>query len=85
MKQKIATAFIGLATGVAEIFLIYLWVFNDVQWAGNLIRFWLVFGLLSVILGTSTESKDKLRKKGRSLPKEIAYVFYITAIALLAA
>lgn len=85
MKQKITRFLVWLAATASEIYLIYLWLFNGIQWAENLIKFWLVLGFISVFFGAFiTEARLKVRKKGRSVPKELAYVGYILSIALLA-
>lgn len=85
MKQKITRFLVWLAPTALEIYFIYLWLFNDLQWAENLIKFWFVFGFISVFFGAFiTEARLKVREKGRSVPKELAYVGYILTIALLA-
>lgn len=85
MKQKITRFLVWFAATASEIYFIYLWLFNDIQWAENLIKFWLVFSFISVFFGAFiTDAKLKVREKGRSVPKELAYVGYILSIALLA-
>lgn len=86
MNQKITKALLWTTTNAAEFYFIYLWLFNDIQWARNLIVFWLIFNLVSMFIVTSSaESVMKLRKKGRSVPKELAYLCYVLGVALLAA
>ena len=48
--------------------------------------FWLVFSLVNLLTAASiTKIKNTVRKKGRSVPKELAYLCYGFGVALLAA
>jgi di/tricarboxylate transporter len=86
MNQKTTRALAWYATNGAEFYLMYLWLFNDAQWARNLIMFWLIFILVSLLTATTiTKIKKAIRKKGRSVPKELAYLCYGFGVALLAA
>lgn len=85
-ESKTTRALAWYATNGAELYLTYLWLFNDVQWARNLIMFWLVFSLVNLLTAASiTKIKNTVRKKGRSVPKELAYLCYGFGVALLAA
>jgi hypothetical protein len=61
----------------------YLWLFQGIQWAENLTRFWIVFGFVCYLLiAFNSPARLELGKKGRSVP---AVLFRITCFALVVA
>jgi hypothetical protein len=84
MKKKITKALVWNLTNIVELFLIYQWIFNDVYWAGNLIKFWIVFIFICTLaVISSPEAVKRQREIGRSVPKILAYISYILSIALI--
>jgi hypothetical protein len=78
-------ALVWTTTNSLELYFIFLWLFNDIQWAGNLVKFWISFATIVLFLSLGIpEARAATYKKGRSVPKEVAYIAHIVAIALLA-
>jgi hypothetical protein len=78
-------ALVWTATSSLELYLIFLWLFNDVQWAGNLVKFWVSFVTIVLFLGLGIpDSLKSVREKGRSVPKEFSYFVGTVTICLLA-
>jgi hypothetical protein len=78
-------ALVWTATSSLELYFIFLWLFNDIQWAGNLVKFWVSFATIVLFLSLCIPSSVKsLYKKGRYVPKEVSYFVSIVAIGLLA-
>jgi len=78
-------ALVWTATSSLELYFIFLWLFNDIQWAGNLVKFWVSFATIVLFLTLcNPEARVVTYKKGRSVPKEVSYFVSIVAIGLLA-
>ena len=78
-------ALVWTATSSLELYFIFLWLFNDIQWAGNLVKFWVSFTTIILFLSLCVpEARAVTYKKGRSVPKEVSYIASIATIALLA-
>jgi hypothetical protein len=78
-------ALVWTTTRSLELYFIFLWLFNDIQWAGNLVKFWVSFATIILFLSLCIpEASAATYKKGRSVPKVVAYIANIVAIALLA-
>jgi hypothetical protein len=66
-----------------ELGVAYLWLFQGIQWAENLTRFWIVFGLVCYsLIAFNSSARLELSKKGRSVP---AVLSKITCFALVVA
>ena len=61
----------------------YLWLFQGIQWAENLTRFWIVSGFVCYsLIAFNLSVRLEVSKKGRSVP---AVLFKITCFTLVTA
>ena len=64
----------------------YLWLFQGIQWAENLTRFWIAFGFACYLLiAFSSSARLELSKKGRSVPAVLSKITCFVLVAALAA
>ena len=64
----------------------YLWLFQGIQWAENLTRFWIVFGLVYYLLVAFNSSvRLELGKKSRSVPAVLSKITCFALVVALAA
>lgn len=66
-SKKNTRALAWYATNGAEFYLMYLWLFNDVLWARNLIMFWLVFSLVNLLTATTITKIKKGHPQKRTV------------------
>jgi len=84
--MKMKRALKSLAINAAFLTLTYFWLFQGQEWAGNLMKINTALVLLvSLTLLHSKELKEKARKIGRSLPRELSIALDLGMVGMLGA
>jgi hypothetical protein len=64
----------------------YLWLFQGIQWAENLTRFWIVFRLVCCsLIALNSPARLELSKKGRPVPAVLPKITCFALVVALAA
>jgi hypothetical protein len=64
----------------------YLWLFQGIQWAENLTRFWIVFGFVyCLLIAFNSPARLEIGKKGRSVPALLSKITCLALVTALAA
>lgn len=64
----------------------YFWLFQGIQWAENLTRFWIASGFVCYsLIAFNSSARFELSKKGRSVPAVLPKITCFAFVAALAA
>jgi hypothetical protein len=83
---KFRRVFNWILWNTLELGVAYLWLFQGIQWAENLTRFWIVFGLVCYsLIAFNSSARLELSKNGRSVPAVFAKITCFALVVALAA